>query len=112
MRYYLGDDLLWPYVKERGYGCVPALGLASGLITFVWAAATRRWRWFSLWTLLAAVLLIGDAVRKRSGYRMVFSLIQRLLFIGGTVKGFLLKPSDPESYGSRLDIIRSVSQVE
>ena len=112
MRYYLGDDLLWRYVKERGYGCIPALGLVSGLIALVWTAVTRRWRWFSLWILLAGGLLVGDAVRKRSVYRVVYSLCLRLLFVGGTAKGFLLKPLDPESYRGLMDIIKPVSQVE
>lgn len=110
IRYHLRDELLWPYLKERGYGCMPALGLAVGLIGFLWSFKTRHRIWFGLWILLLGVIVAGDAYRKRSLYRTIFSLLQRMVIIDGTVRGFLLGPLEPESYSSRVDVIKRASE--
>lgn len=52
LRYHLGSTLLWTYIKERGYVCLPLVGLAVGLGSFLWSYWHRQWIWFGLWLLL------------------------------------------------------------
>lgn len=106
LRYSLGKELLWPYFRERGYGCVPALGLAAGFSSFLWSIKTRRWIWLNIWALLVLMIVAGDVYRKRSLYRAIHSLFHRILIVDGTVRGFLLKPFDPESYPLKFEVIK------
>jgi glycosyltransferase involved in cell wall biosynthesis len=105
MRYHLGSELFWPYLRERGYGCIPALGLAVGAASFVTSVVTGQWLWFYGWCLLLFLVLLADAIRKRSLYSTLYSLINRLFVIEGTTKGFLLRPLDPETYPARFDVV-------
>jgi glycosyltransferase involved in cell wall biosynthesis len=106
LRYYLGSKLLWPYIKIRGYGLPPALGIMIGLVCFLWALTTRQWVAFYLWALLVVIIVIGDIVRKRSLYRTVYSLFRRIFILDGMIKGFLMKSFDAESYPGRFDVIK------
>jgi glycosyltransferase involved in cell wall biosynthesis len=105
IRYHLGSDLFWPYLRERGYGCLPALGLAVGGASFVISAATGQWLWFGGWFLLLFLVLLADAIRKRSLYQTLYSLINRLFVVEGTTRGFLLRPLDPAAYPARFDVV-------
>ena len=105
LRYHLGSDLFWPYLKERGYGLVPALGLGAGLISLLWSIKSGQKAWFGLWSLLLACVIIGDAIRKRSLYRTIASLLERLLVVDGSIRGFLLKPLEIDSYPIEVDTI-------
>jgi glycosyltransferase involved in cell wall biosynthesis len=105
-RYYLGSKLLWPYVKERGYGCLPALGMVTGLVCLLGTLITRRMMPFYLWILLLVIIIVGDIFRKVSLYRTVFSLFHRIFILDGLIKGFLMRPLDPESYPGRFDVIK------
>ena len=105
LRYHLGSDLFWPYLKERGYGLVPALGLGAGLISLLWSIKSGQKAWFGLWSLLLACVIIGDAIRKRSLYRTIASLLERLLIVDGSIRGFLLKPLEIDSYPIEVDTI-------
>jgi glycosyltransferase involved in cell wall biosynthesis len=105
IRYHLGSDLLWLYLRERGYGCIPALGLAVGGASFVISAATGRWLWFGGWCLLLILAILATTIRKHSLYGTLYSLINRLFIIEGTIKGFLLKPLDPATYSPRFDVV-------
>lgn len=113
IRYHLGGEILWPYLKERGYGLLPGLGLTAGLSSFLWSVRSGQRRWFCLWLLLLLGIIAGDAYRKHSLYRTIASLLERLFIIDGTVRGFLLKPLDPGTYPDKPDVIkRAVHQVE
>lgn len=109
IRYHLGSEILWPYLKERGYGCVPALGLMVGLISILGSLLSGQLVWLSLWLLMVAGIIVGDAYRKRSLYRTIASLLKRMFIVDGTIRGFLLKPLDPDSYPNRLDVIKLAS---
>jgi glycosyltransferase involved in cell wall biosynthesis len=109
LRYLLRTEMFWPYLKERGDGCVPALGLAASVISFLWSLKTNQWLWFSMWLLMLVVIVVGDAYRKRSFYQTFVSLLKRLFIVDGTVRGFLLKPLSPGSYPARLDVIKRIS---
>jgi glycosyltransferase involved in cell wall biosynthesis len=109
IRYHLGSEVFWPYFKERGYGCLPILGLMAGLISFLGSFKSGQWVWFSLWLLMLAGVIVGYIYRKRSLYWAVYGLLERTFFADGTVRGFVLKPLNPDSYPGRLDVIKSVS---
>lgn len=106
IRSLLGNELLWPYLAERGYGCAPAVGLAIGLIAFLWSLMTQRWTWFGLWVLLVVAVVIGDACRKRSLYRAIYTLVHRMFIVDGTVRGLLSKSLDPTNYPGKVDVIK------
>jgi len=106
IRYLLGSKSLWPYIRERGYGCLPALAMAAGLASFLWSIATHKWDPFGLWVLLLLVIVAGDSYRKRSFYRTCSSLLHRMFEAAGMVRGFLMKPMSPDEYPSRFDVIK------
>ncbi|MCL4488735.1 MAG: glycosyltransferase [Chloroflexi bacterium] len=108
MRYHLGTPLFIPYVRERGYGCVPIVVLVVGLLSFLWALAMREWLWLGLWASGLCVIVIGDALRKRSLYRALYSLVNRLLVVDGTLRGFLIPPGNPATYRGKFDVIQQV----
>jgi hypothetical protein len=108
LRYHLGDAMLWTYLRERGYMCAPLLGGVIGLCVFVLAMLFDAWRWFGVWLLLPGALLLGDLYRKRSVYRMAFSLLHRLIIVDGTIRGFWLKPLAPEAYTGKLDVVKLI----
>lgn len=112
IRYHLGSKTFWLYFKERGYGCAPILGLTVGLVSFLASVRSRQWIWFSLWLLALAGIIVRDVFRKRSLYRTAFSLLMRTFVIDGTVRGFLLKPLDPDNYPGRLDEIKPASHPD
>jgi GT2 family glycosyltransferase len=106
MRYHLGTELFWPYVKERGYACFPALALGAGFASFVFSVVTRKWSWFGSWFSLVFILIVGETLAKRSIYRTGFSLVQRLFVLDGTVRGFLLKPMAPDTYPCKFEKVQ------
>ncbi|MEM7033637.1 MAG: glycosyltransferase family A protein [Chloroflexota bacterium] len=108
LRNHLGTETFWMYLKERGYGLVPLLGLIVGIVALVWSLMSGQATWFSLWAVVVVLALLADAVRKRSLSASTASLIQRLLIMDGTVRGFLLKPRDPTSYPARHVMIKDL----
>jgi glycosyltransferase involved in cell wall biosynthesis len=112
IRYLLGTELLWPYVRERGFGIVPALAGLAGLMTLARATRTRDWRWPQLYLVLLLALLGGDAYRKRSVRRMAHSLLHRLFIVDGTIRGFLKRPLAPHSYPQTVDVVQPVVRIE
>ena len=109
LRYHLGRKTFWPYLWERGYGLIPGLGLLVGAASVVWSVARQHWHWFGLWFLLFVGVLVIDIYRKQSVSLTVASLLKRLLIVDGTVRGFFLKPLDPQSYPEKLDVIKQVN---
>ena len=105
IRYLIGTDLLWPYLIERGHGILPGLGLLIGLLSLLLSIKTHQWRWFGFWLALVGIIIVADAYRKRSMYLTFSSTLKRLLILHGTVKGFLLKPLNPDTVPIRFDII-------
>jgi glycosyltransferase involved in cell wall biosynthesis len=106
LRYCLGSQLLWPYVKVRGHGCLPALGLMVGFVCLLWALITGRWMLFYLWVLLLVIIVVSNVFRKGSLYRTVFSLLHRTFILDGMIKGFLMEPLETYSYPGRFDVIK------
>jgi glycosyltransferase involved in cell wall biosynthesis len=90
IRYHLGTPHLWPYVRERGYGFVPGLGVVAGLVSLGWSLRSGQWLWFNLWAFLLASLIVLQAGRKRSVSKALASVLERLLIFDGMLRGFLL----------------------
>jgi glycosyltransferase involved in cell wall biosynthesis len=106
LRYHLGDDIFWWYLKERGFGFAPLCGLLSGSTTFAWYVASGQHLWLDLWLLLLGIVLGGDAYRKRNVSQALVSLVQRLLIADGTIRGFLKNPIAPDQYPAKHDHIK------
>lgn len=105
IRYFLGSPLLWPYLRERGWGVVPALVLSAGVIASVASGLTGHWRWLTLWGACLAMLMIGITIRKRSLKCGIFTIVERLLILEGTIRGLLLKAFDPAGYPGSYELI-------
>jgi glycosyltransferase involved in cell wall biosynthesis len=106
LRNHLGKEVFWPYVKERGFGIVPAIGILTMLLSLVVLVATRRWFFFAACLVALLAVVSVDAYRKRSLYRTVYSLLLRLLIADGTIRGFLLPPIDPLQQPVRFEVIQ------
>ncbi|HEU5423440.1 MAG TPA: hypothetical protein VFU72_07880, partial [Nitrolancea sp.] len=88
LRRHARTPLARQYLRERGFALPAAAGLgATGLAVAV-SLGRRDIRPLSLWLVVVALVLAGDAARKRSLYRTVHSLMVRLLFLEGTVRGY------------------------
>jgi glycosyltransferase involved in cell wall biosynthesis len=111
IRYHLGDSVLWPYVRNRGYGLVPALGVLSGLVSLLWSIFSKWFKGFYLWAMLVGLLIAVDLVRRRDPYQTAVSLLERLLIADGTVRGFLLRPTSPDSYPVTVDIVKRATPL-
>jgi len=107
MRYHLGTDLFWPYVKERGYGCAPAIAATIGSILVLILVFTGRGLWAGLCLLGLVSAIVAGALRRRSLYALFYSIVHRLMIADGTVRGSLITPRDPSSYLGRFDVVRA-----
>jgi len=105
LRYHFGTKNFWPYVKERGYGIVPVLGTLLGFSLLFWYFMSGQIFPFKLWCSGLVLFLIVDAIRKRSIYMTVVSLLERFFIADGTVRGFFKKPTDPNKYNAKYEII-------
>ena len=109
IRYHLGSDVLWPYVRERGYGLVPGLALVAGGGTLASGLTGGRWRPLALWAAVASVTVGAHAARRRSLSDTAYSVVQRLCIVDGTVRGFLAAPPPPDAHPARFDVVRTSS---
>lgn len=103
IRHNLGTPVLARYLRERGFGIVPGLGLAMGAL----AAASRRTGVLALWSLVVAGTISGDLVRRGSPQATARSLLLRLCILEGTVRGVLAPVRDPRAYAPHCDVIRA-----
>lgn len=112
LRYHLGSPLFWVYLRERGFGCLPAAWFAVGGVCLGITALSGRRRWLGGWALSALAIVGLTLARKRSLHWAVYSLVRRLLMMGGVVAGFFDKPLDPQAYPARVDVIRPPTGIE
>ena len=107
MRYHLSDELLRPYVLQRGsWSLVAAFWLAAGLASFLTSLLTGNLIWSDLWFGLTAFAIAGAALKKRSLRRALVAAFHRLLMVEGLIQGFLMKPLPPESYPEDAEILQ------
>ena len=105
IRHQLHGPLLWPYVRERGFGLVPGAALLSGAAAILVARVTGQRSLQRAWLALVGTLLAADAYRKRSSARTLHSLVLRLLILEGTIRGFAERPRDPAEYPARFEVV-------
>jgi len=110
LRYHFGTKLWWPFVRARGFAFAPAFSLMAGILSLVRSAATSQWSWFGYWCLMLVMVVVGDAMRKRSFYRTIVSLVKRLFTIEGTVIGLVMKALAPGSYPATPDVVQEVEE--
>jgi len=106
IRYHVGSEILWAYIKERGFGLIPALGLAMGAIALIWAVVFGERFWLYMWLFSVSAVFIGDAYRKQSFYQALSSFLKRIFIADGTVRGFLLNPLDVDEYPDQFEQIK------
>jgi cellulose synthase/poly-beta-1,6-N-acetylglucosamine synthase-like glycosyltransferase len=106
LRIHLGSGLLFPYARERGFGLLPVVGLLLGVATLGMSLIFRQPRWMASWLGVIAALFTADAARKRSLHRALFTMVQRLVFAEGTVKGFIGSPADPSRFPCMIEVIK------
>jgi hypothetical protein len=107
IRQHVGSDLLWPYLRERGYGVVPGLALAAGTGTVVAGIARGRWRPLALCAALSSLTLGAHAARRGSVSETAYSVVQRLCILDGTIRGFLVAPRPGWTHPARFDVVRT-----
>lgn len=106
LRYHLGDKLFWTYLYERGFGVAALMVAIVGLAGLLASLVTGQILWFGLWLTLFVLFVVFSAVRKRSFRRTIVSLLHRALIVDGTIRGFRLKPLEPDSFMAKLDVIK------
>lgn len=113
LRFHLRDDLLWPYIKERGHWSLAALltlllGCLAGL-RFITAGDPR---WLALWCSAVALIIVATACRKRSLRAALVGTFHRLLQAEGLLRGFFNGPATPPNFSWRFDVVKeSESQL-
>ena len=85
---------------------VPGVGLIAGLAALMCSLLFRQPIWFILWVAAVFAAIVAYAIRNRSIYRTVHSLLKRMLILHGTIKGFLLEPMEPDSYPAKVVVIK------
>jgi glycosyltransferase involved in cell wall biosynthesis len=106
LRLHLKSRLFMPYAKERGYGLIPAAGIAAGAGFAAVAILGRDPRWMIGWVAAVGAIVGLDAIRRRSLHRAVFGLFQRLLYAEGTLRGFLMRPNDPAQFPYMIEVVK------
>ena len=106
LRNFLGKEVFWTYCQERGMGLMPLLILILGIISLLTIVFTGNKVWFVLWLLSLAAIVMAYVIKDRSIYQASVSILERLLIMEGTVKRFLSKPQDPNSYPGLHDVIK------
>ncbi|NJO08028.1 MAG: glycosyltransferase [Chloroflexaceae bacterium] len=108
IRFHLGTDILWPYIRERGFGCLPGLVLVTGLMVVAHALVTHKWVYVQRLFVLTLAAVLGDAYRRGNVQETFYSIIQRGIMLEGTIRGFLLPPMNPDQYPCHVDVVQWV----
>lgn len=106
IRNFLGKEVFWTYCWERGMGLFPLLLLVTGIISLLTMIFTGYKSLFVLWLLSVVAIVAAYVVKDRSVYGATVSILERLLIMDGTIKGFLLKPQDPSTYPGLHDVVK------
>jgi glycosyltransferase involved in cell wall biosynthesis len=104
-RLLLGTRLLWPYLRWRGYGLLPILFLSVGLALLILLIVAHMWVGFAGWAVLLGLIVVADAVRKRSLYRACYSLLNRLFIVEGMLRGFWLPSVRSRDPLAQVDVV-------
>jgi GT2 family glycosyltransferase len=108
MRHHVGTPLGRTYLRERGYGLVPGLGVLVGAGALATGIGARRWWPFALWATALSSTVGIHAARRRSVGDAMFSLMQRACIVEGTVRGFVTEPVVPEAHPARFEVVQPI----
>ncbi len=106
LRLLMGHDVFWRYVRERGFGIPPLIGLILGILLLAATVIYGNVWPFGLWLLAVVGVILLDAARKRSLYKAVYSGVLRILIADGTVRGFLMTPIDHKQVPVKFSIVK------
>ena len=108
VRHHVGTPLGRTYLRERGYGVVPGLGLVAGAGALATGIGARRWWPFALWATALSSTVGIHAARRRSVGDAMFSLVQRACIVEGTIRGFLTEPAPPGAHPARFEVVQRI----
>ena len=108
LRHHVGTPLGRTYLRERGYGVVPGLGLVAGAGALATGIGARRWWPFALWATALSSTVGIHAARRRSVGDAMFSLVQRACIVEGTIRGFLTEPAPPGAHPARFEVVQRI----
>ena len=106
LRLHARTRMLMPYARERGFGLIPGAGLVAGVACASVAVSERDVRWMIAWLGAVVAIFGADSIRKRSPHRALFAMVQRVLFAEGTLRGFLMRPADPNKFPYMIEVIK------
>lgn len=111
-RYHLHDELLWPFIKERGYWSLRVVWwLAVGLVALLSLLVGGSPAWIEMWALASGLLLAVIAWQKRSLRIALVRVFQQLLMVEGLFRGFLIRPLPPESFHANVQTIKDAAAM-
>lgn len=110
IRYSWGSPFLGPYLRERGFGLLPALWLLAGLAYVAASWYSRSVIWVVAWGIIVFLVVAAGAVRRRSIHEALVSVTKRTLHVIGTVRGLILTPLPPESYPAHHRVVQDQSK--
>jgi glycosyltransferase involved in cell wall biosynthesis len=111
IRYHLTDGLLWPYLRERGYGLAPGFAVIVILGTFAWSVYSSQWFGLCLLLLVGVLIILGDALWRGNLYQTAVRFSQRLVILEGMIRGLLMKPLTPDVHPIRYDAVEKGPQA-
>lgn len=106
IRYLWGTSLLWPYLKERGFGLLPGVVLLLGLMALGVLFAAGNAVPLLLWLGVVASAVALDAARKRSVHQALLSGLRRILHFTGTIRGLWMPAPPASSYRPSVRALR------
>jgi glycosyltransferase involved in cell wall biosynthesis/GT2 family glycosyltransferase len=110
IRHHWGDNLLLPYISERGFGLPPALMFLTALSVSSFAFLTARVRWLRAVAGVGAGLVGLDIIKRRSVYDSLYAFLQRTIIFEGTLRGIALSPSPAGNTAAQYEVIKGVTQ--
>ncbi|MCE7986081.1 MAG: glycosyltransferase [Caldilinea sp. CFX5] len=106
LRYHLGSPFFWPYVRERGFGLTPGLAMGIGGALWFWALLRGKGRFFLGLNGLAGGAFLLLVLRRGGLEPALITLLKRLLFLDGTLRGLFIAPKAPATYPARFAVIQ------
>ncbi|HKV60689.1 MAG TPA: glycosyltransferase [Candidatus Acidoferrum sp.] len=109
-RYHFGTKLFWTWLKERWWEPAAVLLFACGLGTLLASLISRDAAWFGSWVLAFILLIAAVTIRKRSVHSAIVAVFSWCVMAEGFLKGFLKKPTSPDSFTARAEPVMSFRQ--
>ena len=92
VRKHLGRPTLWIWLRERGFWIPPVAALLFLLAALSTWSLTGRPTWTIVWIATMAAVVAGLSWRRRSLVGAAHTLLKRLVYLDGFIRGFFLYP--------------------